>query len=842
MKDTDSNLKYNNRAQDLNGFEEVVEFLPATNSKKVEKATLKQKLTIAGVVIGAALLALTIGLLVWHFGYRSKPVQKVYNGFLRVTNYAFIDAYENPSSPEFAELSTKVMDMLQSTYQGHPDLGPYFKQCNVTAFSEGSVIAYYWTEFSVPAYREEAMEKAMNDLKVENVNLRQRSSLYVDSFVAYPADLEMARNFRKSRCSFSLHTVPGAITKFSTPGFPNSPYPPNAQCQWLLRADANHVIILNFKTFKMEPCKTTMGDYVKVYDSLTPVEPKAMVRLCGSYPPSYNLTFISSQNVVLVTLVTDDRGKHPGFRAEFSQLPKTSLCGGYFREESGVITTPYYPAHYPPNMECTWDIQVPVDKFVKVRFNMFFLGAEVVPSCPNDYVEINNQRYCGELKTFVVSSNSSRIVVRFRSDQSYTDTGFTAQYISYEPKNPCPDQYTCKSGRCIATALKCDGWNDCGDFSDETTCVCTKDQFRCTKSQLCKPGYFTCDGVNDCGDNSDELNCKCPDTDFKCGNGKCIPLSKKCDGADTCGDGSDESECGKAQVTTCTAFTYKCRNNQCITKKNPECDGENDCSDGSDEDATTTCNCGKRPYSRKTRIVGGVNADIGEWPWQVSLHTKRDRHTCGASLVSPTILISAAHCFQDMQGIRYSDPSIWTAYLGLHDQAQLKAKDVVERKIKRIVAHTKFSDYTYDNDIAMLELESPVTYTDFIQPICIPDSSHDFPAGKSIWVTGWGAMSEGGTGAIILQKAEIRIINQTECNKYLDDQLTERMLCAGFLTGGIDACQGDSGGPLSSVEINGKVYLAGVVSWGEGCARRNKPGIYTRVTMMRDWIKQNTGL
>lgn len=98
-----------------------------------------------------------------------------------------------------------------------------------------------------------------------------------------------------------------------------------------------------------------------------------------------------------------------------------------------------------------------------------------------------------------------------------------------------------------------------------------------------------------------------------------------------------------------------------------------------------------------------------------------------------------------MSSCRYSDPSVWTAYLGLHDQStRTTSKDVVVRKIKRIVAHKQFSEYTYDNDISMLELESPVAYTDFIQPICIPESTHVFPVGKSIWVTGWGALSEGG--------------------------------------------------------------------------------------------------
>uniref|UniRef100_G3N4P5 Peptidase S1 domain-containing protein n=1 Tax=Gasterosteus aculeatus aculeatus TaxID=481459 RepID=G3N4P5_GASAC len=96
--------------------------------------------------------------------------------------------------------------------------------------------------------------------------------------------------------------------------------------------------------------------------------------------------------------------------------------------------------------------------------------------------------------------------------------------------------------------------------------------------------------------------------------------------------------------------------------------------------------------------------------------------------------------------------------------------------------------------------------------------------------------------ASVLQKAEVRIINSTVCKSLMDDQVTDRMLCAGVLKGGVDACQGDSGGPLSVTAPGGRVYLAGVVSWGDGCGRRNRPGVYTRITEYRGWITEQTGI
>ncbi|RMC11967.1 hypothetical protein DUI87_11099 [Hirundo rustica rustica] len=91
-----------------------------------------------------------------------------------------------------------------------------------------------------------------------------------------------------------------------------------------------------------------------------------------------------------------------------------------------------------------------------------------------------------------------------------------------------------------------------------------------------------------------------------------------------------------------------------------------------------------------------------------------------------------------------------------------------------------------------------------------------------------------------LQEARVRIINQSVCNKLYDDLITSRMLCAGNLNGGVDACQGDSGGPLACTGKGNRWYLTGIVSWGEGCARRNRPGVYTKVTALYDWIRRNT--
>uniref|UniRef100_A0A3Q3VL96 Peptidase S1 domain-containing protein n=1 Tax=Mola mola TaxID=94237 RepID=A0A3Q3VL96_MOLML len=223
-----------------------------------------------------------------------------------------------------------------------------------------------------------------------------------------------------------------------------------------------------------------------------------------------------------------------------------------------------------------------------------------------------------------------------------------------------------------------------------------------------------------------------------------------------------------------------------------------------------------------------------------TLHVKKYGHVCGASIISPNWLVTAAHCVQDDASTRFSQPATWEAYLGLH--MQQKIGDAVEkRNLKQIISHPNYNSFTFDNDIALMELGAPVNYSDYIRPICLPAPQHDFPSGNTVWITGWGATREGGYAAPVLQKAQVRIINKTVCNNLMGGRLTSRMLCAGVLRGGIDACQGDSGGPLSSPSGT-HMFLAGVVSWGDGCARRNKPGIYTTVTKFRGWIKEKTGV
>ncbi|XP_015271294.1 PREDICTED: suppressor of tumorigenicity 14 protein, partial [Gekko japonicus] len=389
-----SGLKYSSKKEDMNGLEEGVEFLPTMNAKKLEKRDPKQYMVVAAILAVCLVVSLLVGFLVWHFKYKNAPVQKLYNGHLRLTGSRFIDAYENSNSSEFVKLAGRVKKMILDIYKNNPDVGRFHRETVITSFSEGSIIAYYWSEFSVPKLQVDALDKAMANIQASNlaeVQKLRNPDLRVDTIVAFSTSADIIKASQDNGCKYALHAKEGMITSFATPGFPNSPYPSNARCQWELRADADSVISLTFTTMDLEPCKSG-GDSVAVYDSLIASEPRAMVKLCGSYSLSYNLTFVSSQNVMLVVLITNSEGRNPGFRADFFQMPKMKTCGGNLRGISGNFTTPYFPGHYPPLMNCTWNIEVPPDQNVKVRFHNFFLAEPGVPvsSCTKDYMEVNN--------------------------------------------------------------------------------------------------------------------------------------------------------------------------------------------------------------------------------------------------------------------------------------------------------------------------------------------------------------------------------------------------------------------------------------------------------------------
>ncbi|XP_046402910.1 trypsin-1-like [Ischnura elegans] len=155
-------------------------------------------------------------------------------------------------------------------------------------------------------------------------------------------------------------------------------------------------------------------------------------------------------------------------------------------------------------------------------------------------------------------------------------------------------------------------------------------------------------------------------------------------------------------------------------------------------------------------------------------------------------------------------------------------------QVTKIHQHPGFDIGGLDGDISILEINPPFVFRPGVQPIALPDSDMDVPVGTGADVSGWGTTEEGGDLPEHLRHAVVTIVDQKMCNKAYGS-ITNNMICAAAPKR--DSCQGDSGGPLV---VNGK--LVGIVSFGYGCAQPKFPGVYTRVTALRDWIKKEVGL
>lgn len=237
----------------------------------------------------------------------------------------------------------------------------------------------------------------------------------------------------------------------------------------------------------------------------------------------------------------------------------------------------------------------------------------------------------------------------------------------------------------------------------------------------------------------------------------------------------------------------------------------------------------------KQHIINGENASQTAYPFMTALIASSSSETgsitpfCGASFVGGRYVLTAAHCVEKL-GANEVD-----VVVGAYDLTN--SSQGARYKAQQIYLSENYNNYTFNNDIAIIELAEEVANVAEVKLIT-PDMETALITGESLKVMGWGSLTVDGTSLpTILQEVDLALSDRDKCNTAYGGTITDTMLCAGLEEGGKDSCQGDSGGPLI-VNKNNEWYQVGVVSYGTVCADATAPGVYARVSKFIDWVSQ----
>ncbi|XP_067898963.1 mannan-binding lectin serine protease 1 isoform X4 [Heterodontus francisci] len=675
----------------------------------------------------------------------------------------------------------------------------------------------------------------------------------------------------------------GMFGQIQSPNYPEG-YPSDLDVTWNITVPTGFRIKLYFMHFDLEPSYLCEYDYVKVA-----ADDDLLETFCGRESTDTEQIpgrefVLTNSNTMTITFRTDfsNEERFTGFEAHYSavdidecveKLDEALFCdhychnyiGGFycscrfsyilhsdnrtckvecsdnvFTEKSGVINSPDYPNSYPKSSDCLYRIELEEGFSISLEFaDIFDLEDHPDVPCPYDYLKIKAGMqefgpFCGDESPGRIDTNSSSVQILFHSDDSGDNRGWKIMFTSVG--TPCPVVYPPANGT-IEPVL--DGYS----FKDQVQIRCNIGfkfvkggdeveayQIECEKSGMWSSSIPTCKAI-DCG----------------------IPRSLQ-DGFITFYTKDNLTLFGSQIEYSCFAIfyrmetelnsTYTCMENGFWVNDElgtdlPICQPE----------------CGRPRTQRSSiqpKIAQGRVVSKGSSPW-IAMLSKNGIPFCGGSLVGDKWIITAAHCLHppydpDIPNLSNSDLINITSFKVILGRQKTLRKEGTEQvfRAKRIICHRSYNSSTFEFDIALLELPRKVTITDYVMPICLPENSiPTLHPGDMVIVSGWGKQFLHSIPETLME-IEIPIADHDKCkNVYaqLGRQVTDDMICAGLKQGGSDACQGDSGGPMVALDKkSNRWFLAGTVSWGDGCGEDNRYGVYSDVKKSLKWIKNVTNV
>ncbi|NWS59481.1 FA10 factor, partial [Chunga burmeisteri] len=214
---------------------------------------------------------------------------------------------------------------------------------------------------------------------------------------------------------------------------------------------------------------------------------------------------------------------------------------------------------------------------------------------------------------------------------------------------------------------------------------------------------------------------------------------------------------------------------------------------------------------------------------QAVLTDENDEWFCAGTILNEYFILSAAHCINHSKVLQ--------VLVGMVDKEKEEPSRAMHR-VEKVIAHAEFDAETFNNDIALLKLEEPITFSEDVVPACLPeeDFANDVLMNQAFGiVSGFGVMFEHTEPVKRMKVLQIPYVDRDTCKLALRNVVTENMFCAGYDKDGKDVCQGDGGGPHVT-RYNGTYFVTGIISWGEGCGKPGKYGVYTNLSKLLPWV------